>query len=95
MSSSIEYHDYLFKSVARFLESRILELINNNDLAEAERITLEIIKKLQKELNHVHDMLTELYLNEQYIHISSSDLDNSFSNLQTCLRILNKHMEEK
>ena len=69
--------------------------INNNDLAEAERITLEIIKKLQKELNHVHDMLTELYLNEQYIHISSSDLDNSFSNLQTCLRILNKHMEEK
>lgn len=95
MSSSTEYNNSLFRSVASFLESRIIELINNNDIAEAERITLEIIKKLQKELNHVYDMLSELYLNDQYIHVSSSDLDNSFSNLQTCLRILNKYMEEK
>ena len=94
MPSSIEYNNKLSASVAKFLESRIMDLINKNDVAEAERITLEIIKKLQMELNHVYDMLTELYLNEQYIHISPSELDNSFSNLQTCLRILNKYMGE-
>ena len=95
MSSTPKYNNHkLSVSVAKFLESRIKELINNNDVAEAERITLEIIRKLQKELNHVYDMLSEIYLNEQFCHFSLFDLDNSYSNLQTCLRILKKYLEE-
>ncbi len=94
MSSSIDNYNKLSISIAKFLEGKITDLIKKNDIVEAERITLEIIKKLQIELNHVYEMLSEVYLNEQYFHISLFDLDNSFSNLQTCLKILNKYMEE-